>query len=91
MSIDHLFLGFYNKTSLEGMAYLLDQSIKRGYKSKIVIRRSQTKDISHIEKNIVYINYSLIKFIAILNFFQIDLTLFLIRKFLKDGNKKLHI
>ena len=75
--IDHLLLGFYNDTSLRGMKYLFNQSLKSGYKPILVILKSQSNKVKDIDKSkVVFINLSIIRIFTILNLFKLDTFLF---------------
>ena len=57
MKIDHLFLAFYNDTSLQGMKYLFKESLVRNYKSIIVVASNQYPKVKDIDaEKIIYIN-----------------------------------
>ena len=88
MEIDHLFLAFYNDTSLQGMKYLLKQSISKGYNPMIVVSKTQSNKVKDIhKKRIIYINLSIIRILTIFDFFKFD-TFFLFKKYLFNSHKK---
>ena len=78
MKIDHLFLAFYNETSLRGMKYLFKESLARNYKSIIVVASNQYLKVKDIdEEKIIYINLFLIRMRTLLDLMKFDTLIFL--------------
>ena len=87
MRIDHLFLGFNNDTALNGMKFLIKQSISRGYVSKILILKNQSNKVRDLDKkNIIYVDLFKIKLLTILNLFNCEILFLIINYFFKKSS-----